>query len=362
MFHYFIEKLKRSKLLLLFLLVSVVFFLSGAKSKSKSKKASAKKKVVSEANEESDETSGRRKKEPIRKRGRIIPAGRPWYEAMFADGKLKIAVFWGWDHPAEVIEATFPAFETLNGKTVYFNGKPAKIEIGMITQVADNPRGLFKGALEDPTIDVIIYSGHARYGGGMAFSDRDDIFKSGNGEIVEDRHTRPFRYFPATDEDLKGTNFPSKYRIILLNCCDSEYHFRKSWTNRLDDCGAPVDLALVEYPVFNLFDHRRVLNFLKDLLAFSDWKTIKANYESEVHKRKNCLVVDPVFVPDEASSNSAVNTDTNFANDAESEAEAEQNSEPESEPSASSQVDTTSPVDYGNPSDSSTGEENIPAR
>ncbi|MBF0408997.1 MAG: hypothetical protein HQM10_16740 [Candidatus Riflebacteria bacterium] len=278
------------------LMVSLVVFLNGAKTKKSSKKKSSKAKVSQSAGDSSESSQS---KDPPRKRGKIIPEGRPWYEAMFSDGRLKIAVFWGWDHPAEVIEATFPAFETLNGKTVYFNGKSAVIEIGMITQVADNPRGLFKAALEDPTVDVVVYSGHARFGGGMAFAERDDIFRSGNGEVIEDRHSKPYRYFVATNEDLVKTNFPSTYRIILLNCCDSEYHFRKSWTDRLDECGAPVDLALVEYPVFNLYDHRRVLNFLKDLLAFSSWRNIKASYDSEIHVRKNNLVVDPVFVPNE---------------------------------------------------------------
>jgi len=244
-------------------------------------------------------SGARLKKDPPRTRGNIIPKGRPAYEAMFSDGVLRIAVFWGWEHPREVIEAVYPAFEMLNGKTVYFNGKKAIIELGLITQVSDNPKRLFKAALEDPTVDVVIYSGHARYGGGMAFSDRDDIFRSGNGEMVEDRHTIPYRYFRATSEDLDETVFPKTYRIVMLNCCDSEGHFRQSWTRRFRECGAPVDLLTVEYPVFNMFDHRRVLNFIQDLLACADWKQIKAHYDSEIHKRTNRLVVNPVFIPSE---------------------------------------------------------------
>ncbi|GAB4275937.1 MAG: hypothetical protein Kow0029_17450 [Candidatus Rifleibacteriota bacterium] len=227
-----------------------------------------------------------------------IPQGRPWYEKMFADGKMRIAVFWGWDHPRDTIMSTFPAFETLNGKKLYYKGRPVKIEIGMITQVNENPKQIFKQALEDPSIDVIIYSGHARYGNGMAFSAKDDIFKSGNGDLVEDRHTKPYRVFRATSEDLDSTVFPPTYRIIMLNCCDSQAHFRESWTRRFKECSAPIDLLTVEYPVFNLYDHRRVLNFLQDLLCFADWKTIKKNYDSEVHKRKNRLIVNPIFVPD----------------------------------------------------------------
>jgi len=242
--------------------------------------------------------NGAVKKEPARTKGKKIPNGRPWYESMFSDGVFRIAVFWGWDHPRDTIEAVFPAFETLNGKNVYFNGKKARIEIGLITQVSGNPRELFKSALEDPSIDLVIYSGHARYGGGMAFADRYDIFRSGNGEMVEDRHTKPYHYFQATSEDLDATQFPESYRIIVLNCCDSENHFRESWTRRLSECNAPVDLLTVEYPVFNLYDHRRVLNLIQDLLSFSDWKTIKDHYDSEVYKRKNRLVINPVFVPD----------------------------------------------------------------
>lgn len=228
-----------------------------------------------------------------------VPVGRPWYEKMFADGKMRIAVFWGWDHPRDTIMSTFPAFETLNGKKLYYKGKPVKIEIGMITQINDNPKQIFKQALEDSSIDVIIYSGHARYGGGMAFAAKDDIFRCGNGDLIEDRHTKPYRVFKATSEDLDATNFPPTYRIIMLNCCDSQGHFRESWSKRFRECSAPIDLLTVEFPVFNLYDHRRVLNILQELLSFSDWKAIKKSYDSEVHKRKNRLIINPVFVPEE---------------------------------------------------------------
>lgn len=223
-----------------------------------------------------------------------VPKGSPNYNAMFADGKLRIAVFWGWDHPRDTIMGSFPAFETLNGKRLYYQGRPVLIEIGMITQINRKPKEIFKAALEDKTIDVVIYSGHARYGGGMAFESMHDIFRCGNGDLVEDRHVKPYKVFKATSEDLDATCFPSSYKIIMLNCCDSQGHFRQSWARRFRECGAPVDLLTVEYPVFNLYDHRRVLNLLRDLLAFANWKTIKSNYESEIHKRKNRLIIDPV--------------------------------------------------------------------
>ncbi len=253
-----------------FALVSVAVFLNGANIR---------------------RTPSRSEKDPV-------PKGRPYYEQIFADGKLRIAVFWGWDHPRDTIMNTFPAFETLNGKKLYYQGRPIKIEIGMITQVNDNPKQIFKQALEDSSIDVIIYSGHARYGSGMAFADMDDIFRCGNGDLIEDRHVKPFRVFKATSEDLDATNFPPSYRIIMLNCCDSQGHFRESWNRRFRECQAPVDLVTVEFPVFNYYDHRRVLNFLQELLRFSDWKNIKASYDSEVHKRKNRLIINPVFIPD----------------------------------------------------------------
>ncbi len=229
-----------------------------------------------------------------------IPKGHPNYDLMFADGKLRIAVFWGWDHPRDTIMGSFPAFETLNGKRLYYKGRPVLIEIGMITQINEKPKEIFKAALEDKTIDMVIYSGHARYGSGMAFESLYDIFKCGNGDLVEDRHVKPFKVFKATSEDLDATNFSQNYKIIMLNCCDSQGHFRQSWSRRFKECGAPVDLLTVEYPVFNLYDHRRVLNLLRDILAFTDWKTIKGNYESEVHKRKNRLIIDPVHRYSEA--------------------------------------------------------------
>lgn len=229
-----------------------------------------------------------------------IPKGHPNYDLMFADGKLRIAVFWGWDHPRDTIMGSFPAFETLNGKRLYYKGRPVLIEIGMITQINEKPKEIFKAALEDKTIDMVIYSGHARYGSGMAFESLYDIFKCGNGDLVEDRHVKPFKVFKATSEDLDTTNFSQNYKIIMLNCCDSQGHFRQSWSRRFKECGAPVDLLTVEYPVFNLYDHRRVLNLLRDILAFTDWKTIKGNYESEVHKRKNRLIIDPVHRHSEA--------------------------------------------------------------
>jgi hypothetical protein len=169
----------------------------------------------------------------------------------------------------------------------------------MVTQINKNPKNIFKQALEDKSIDVIIYSGHARYGKGMAFAAKDDIFRCGNGDLIEDRHTKPFKVFKATSEDLDSTNFPPTYRIIMLNCCDSQGHFRESWGRRFAQCNAPVDLVTVEFPVFNYYDHRRVLNFLRELLSFSDWKTIKKSYDSEIHKRKNRLIVKPVFIPEE---------------------------------------------------------------
>jgi hypothetical protein len=239
------------------------------------------------------------RKEPPRTRGLKIPKGRPWYERMTADGVLRIALFWGWDHPRETIEAVFPAFETLNGKYIYHLGRRVRLELGMITQIHREPKELFRQALEDPTIDVVIYSGHARFGGGMAFADRDDIFMSGNGKMIEDRHSVPYRYYRATPDDLQATNFPPTYRIIFLNCCDSDGHFRESWKTRLRECGSMTDLMTVEFPVYNLYDNRRILNFIKDLLSFADWKTIKASYDSEVHRRKNHLVVEPVFIPEE---------------------------------------------------------------
>jgi hypothetical protein len=241
------------------------------------------------------------RRSPKRSASYPAPKGQPHYEEIFADGKMRIAVFWGWDHPRDTIMYTFPAFETLNGKKLYYKGRPVLIEIGMITQVNKDPKQIFKQALEDPSIDVIIYSGHARYGGGMAFASRTDIFRSGNGDLVEDRHSKPYKIYRATSEDLDATDFPSSYKIVMLNCCDSEGHFRKSWSRRFKECAAPVDLLTVEYPVFNYYDHRRVLNFLQDLLRFSDWKAIKKSYESEVHKRKNRLIVKPVKLPDSGS-------------------------------------------------------------
>lgn len=220
------------------------------------------------------------------------PKGQPDYDAMFADGKLRIAVFWGWDHPRDTIMGSFPAFETLNGRRLYYNGKPVLIEIGMITQINEKPKSIFKAALEDPTIDIVIYSGHARYGSGMAFESMDDIFRCGNGDLIEDRHVKPFRVYKATSDDLDATVFPNSYKIVMINACDSNGHFRQSWTRRFKECSAPIDLLTVEFPVFNLYDHRRVLNLLRDLLAFSDWKTIKSHYDAEVHRRVNRLKID----------------------------------------------------------------------
>lgn len=231
----------------------------------------------------------------------IIPRGQPNYDAMFADGKLRIAVFWGWDHPRDTIMGSFPAFETLNGRRLYYKGKPVLIEIGMITQINEKPKQIFKTALEDPTIDMVIYSGHARYGSGMAFETMNDIFRCGNGDLIEDRHVKPFKVFRATSEDLDATDFPSTYKIVMLNCCDSQGHFRQTWGRRFKECNAPIDLLTVEYPVFNLYDHRRVLNLLRDILAFADWKTIKKNYDAEIHRRANRLIIDPVYVPEEDS-------------------------------------------------------------
>lgn len=233
----------------------------------------------------------------VRRKADPMPKGMPWYEGMFADGMIRIAVFWGWDHPRETIMNTFPAFETLNGKTLYYKGKPVKIEIGMITQVNDKPKEIFRNALEDPTIDLILYSGHARFGQGMAFESKNDVFRSGRGDLIEDRHESPAKVVRATSNDIDTVNFPQSYKIIMINACDSESHFRESWTRRFKECQAPIDLVTVEYPVFNLYDDRRVLNFLRDLLAFSDWKTIKENYDSEIYRRRNRLVVSPVYSP-----------------------------------------------------------------
>ena len=133
------------------------------------------------------------------------------------------------------------------------------------------------------------------------------FFRCGNGDLIEDRHVKPFRVFKATSEDLDATNFPPTYRIIMLNCCDSQGHFLESWSRRFRQCSAPVDLLTVEFPVFNQYDHRRVLNILQELLSFSDWKTIKKSYDSEVHKRKNRLIVNPVFIPGDEDMHTELN-------------------------------------------------------
>lgn len=245
------------------------------------------------------------RKTPERRQEDTRAKGRPVYEELFKDGRLRIAVFWGWDHPRDTIMGAFPAFETLNGKRLYYRGRPVQIEIGMITQINTNPKWIFKSALEDPTVDVVIYSGHGRYGRGMAFTDMEDIFHCGNGDVVEDRHVKPYRNIKATSEDLDNTLFPQSYKIIMLNTCDSNGHFRKSWGKRFKVCNSPVDLITVEYPVFNYYDHVRVLNFLQDLLSFSDWKTIKKHYDSEIHKRKNRLIIEPIYVPNEPEYASA---------------------------------------------------------
>lgn len=238
------------------------------------------------------------RKNPERRNQDTAAKGRPVYEEMFRDGRLRIAVFWGWDHPRDTIMNSFPAFETLNGKRLYYQGRPVQIEIGMITQVNNNPKAVFKRALEDPSIDIVIYSGHGRYGRGMAFTDMEDIFHCGNGDVVEDRHVKPYRNIKATSEDLDSTRFPQSYKIIMLNTCDSNGHFREIWTRRFQMCNAPVDLLTVEYPVFNYYDNVRVLNLIQDILSFADWKTIKKHYDSEVHKRKNRLIIEPIYVPE----------------------------------------------------------------
>lgn len=238
------------------------------------------------------------RKNPERRSKDTVAKGRPVYEELFRDGRLRIAVFWGWDHPRDTILNSFPAFETLNGKRLYYQGRPVQIEIGMITQVNNNPKGVFKKALEDPSVDIVIYSGHGRYGRGMAFTDMEDIFHCGNGDVVEDRHVKPYRNIKATSEDLDSTHFPQSYKIIMLNTCDSNGHFREIWTQRFQMCNSPIDLLTVEYPVFNYYDNVRVLNLIQDILSFSDWKTIKKHYDSEVHKRKNRLIIEPIYVPE----------------------------------------------------------------
>ena len=224
----------------------------------------------------------------------FIPAGSPDYNSMFSDGRLRIAIFWGYDHPRDTIIKSLPLFTVLNGKRLYVNGRPISIEVGVITQVDNNPKLIFKSALEDPTVDVVIYSGHARYGNGPAFTSFTDIFKCGNGDLIEDRHFKPYKITKATSEDLDATIFPNKYKIVMLNCCDSQGHFRESWKRRFMECRSPIDLLTVEYPVFNFYDYKRVSVLVQDLLSFSDWKTIKQHYEAETYKRKNKLIIDPI--------------------------------------------------------------------
>lgn len=234
------------------------------------------------------------RKNPSKTKSNFTPAGGPNYEQMFADGKLRIAIFWGYDHPRDTIIKSLPAFTALNGKRLFYKGYPIKIEVGMITQIDKNPKEIFKTALEDPSVDVVIYSGHARYGTGMAFAAIDDIFRCGNGDMIEDRHTKPYKIVKAGSEDLDETVFPRSYKLIFLNCCDSGGHFRDSWQKRFLECHAPVDLLTVEEPVFNFYDYKRVLDLLQDLVVFADWNKIKTHYDSEVYKRRNKLIIDTV--------------------------------------------------------------------
>lgn len=234
------------------------------------------------------------RKNPKRGQNNIKVSGWPAYHQMFGDGLFRIYVFWGWEHPKETILNVIPTLDALNGKYFYFQGRPVRIEVGMCSPITSGAKEIFKNALEDPTIDLVIYSGHGRYGRGMAFEGQEDIFRSGDGDVVEDRSHKPYKYVKADDYHLKNTSFPPVHKIVLLNCCDSEGHFRKAWNKRFQECKAPIELVTVEYPVFNLYDDVRVVNFITDLLNLADWPTIKENYEAEVHKRKNILLVNPV--------------------------------------------------------------------
>ena len=110
-------------------------------------------------------------------------------------------------------------------------GQPVDAVVRLITpDSASDPasvRGMFENALEHD--EVVVYSGHARYGTGPDF---DDIH-SGEGNFVINEEgnppghpDRPPSYLQdavrGRDSDLTATGSPGKYQLLYFSACSTE--------------------------------------------------------------------------------------------------------------------------------------------
>jgi peptidoglycan hydrolase-like protein with peptidoglycan-binding domain len=102
-------------------------------------------------------------------------------------------------------------------KTMEHQGKPVQSLVKLVDRNATNPKGQFANAMKKD--DLVIYSGHARYGSGPDF---DDIKKKdGNfviGEAYEQGHVN------YGGNDLKNTKLSDNYQLMFFDGCSTKHY------------------------------------------------------------------------------------------------------------------------------------------
>ena len=100
-------------------------------------------------------------------------------------------------------------------KSFDHNGKPTQALVKLVDRNVANPKGQFADSMKKD--DLVIYSGHARYGSGPDF---DDVHsKDGNfviGEAYEAGHVTYGK------NDLKSTKLSDNYQLMFFDGCSTK--------------------------------------------------------------------------------------------------------------------------------------------
>jgi peptidoglycan hydrolase-like protein with peptidoglycan-binding domain len=175
----------------------------------------------------------------------------PEYDKMMADGVLNTTIAVGYDEDGNdvsqrqelvqgLVERGFAPLDVTNmndaalkakgldpatidkGASYYLksmehNGKPVQALVKIVDRNAPNPKGQFADSMKKD--DLVIYSGHARYGSGPDF---DDIHsKDGNfviGEAYEAGHVT------YGENDLKKTKLSDNYQLMFFDGCSTKHY------------------------------------------------------------------------------------------------------------------------------------------
>jgi hypothetical protein len=158
-------------------------------------------------------------------------------------------------------------------KSLTYDGKPVKVVLEFIT--ADTPRAKDKFARALAHNELVIYSGHGRYGSGPDFDDKHS--KSGNFVIG-----RPYAKGKVSigSNDLAKAKMTKDYQLLFFDGCSTKYYVddlrklpKNKSTKNLDIIGATTELPWAT-------SAEDVLSFLDGVTGFKRFADILSDLES----------------------------------------------------------------------------------